>query len=100
MLKSSADKQLDTVAIAVGAGIAGLAVAPFLDRPSVESLPWLAVSSLVHILYFVLLAGAYKWGDISFTYPIMRGGGQVMVALAGAADFGEVPSWEPTAGVI
>lgn len=100
MLKSSADKQLDTVAIAVGAGLAGLAVAPFLPLPSAESVPWLVASSVVHILYFVLLAGAYKWGDISFAYPIMRGGGPVMVAVAGAAAFGEVPTWPQTAGVL
>ncbi len=100
MLKSSADKQLDTVAIATGAGLAGLAVAPFLPLPSVEALPWLVASILVHIVYFVLLAGAYKWGDISFTYPVMRGGGPVMVALAGAAAFGEVLTLPQTAGVI
>jgi drug/metabolite transporter (DMT)-like permease len=99
MLKSSADKQLDTVAISVGAGLAGLVVAPFLQLPSVESLPWLAASTLVHILYFVLLAGAYRWGDLSFAYPIMRGGGPVIVALAGATAFGEVLSWAQTAGV-
>ena len=100
MLKSSADKELDTVAIAVGAGIAGLAVAPFLDPPAAASVPWLAASALVHILYFVLLAGAYRWGDISFTYPVMRGGGPVMVGLAGAAAFGEVLTLPQTAGVI
>jgi drug/metabolite transporter (DMT)-like permease len=99
MLKSSADKQLDTVAISVGAGLAGLAAAPFLAMPAVESWPWLVASTLVHILYFILLAGAYRWGDISFTYPIMRGGGPVMVALAGAAVFGEVLSIGQTAGV-
>jgi drug/metabolite transporter (DMT)-like permease len=100
MLKSSADKQLDTVAIGVGAGIAGLVVTPFLPLPAVESLPWLAASALIHILYFILLAGAYRWGDISFTYPVMRGGGPVMVAVAGAAAFGEVLSWAQTAGVV
>jgi len=100
MLKSSADKQLDTVAISVGAGLAGFAVAVFLPMPASESWPWLAASALVHIVYFVLLAGAYRWGDISFTYPIMRGGGPVMVALAGAAAFGEVLGFWQTAGVL
>lgn len=100
MLKSSADKQLDTVAISVGAGLAGFAVAAFLPMPAPESWPWLAASALVHIVYFVLLAGAYRWGDISFTYPIMRGGGPVMVALAGAAAFGEVLAFWQTAGVL
>jgi uncharacterized membrane protein len=50
-------------------------------------------------LYFFFLAGAYRWGELSYAYPIMRGGGPVIVALAGAAVFGEIlPPW-PTAGV-
>jgi drug/metabolite transporter (DMT)-like permease len=99
MLKSSKDKQLDTVALAVGAGLIGLVVAPWLPQPAPEAWPWLAASACVHILYFAFLAGAYHWGDLSYAYPIMRGGGPVIVALAGAAAFGEVlPLW-PTLGV-
>ena len=99
LLKASTDKQLDTVAISVGAGLTGFVVAPWLPFPSAESWPWLVASIIVHILYFVLLAGAYRWGDLSFTYPVMRGGGPVMVAIAGAAVFGEILSWAQTAGV-
>lgn len=99
LVKASSDKQLDTVAISVGAGLAGFVVAPWLPAPAAESLPWLAASAAVHILYFVFLAGAYRWGDISLTYPIMRGGGPVVVALAGTAVFGEVLSWPQTLGV-
>src|SRR4051812_16378512 len=90
LLKGSSDKQLDTVAISVGAGIVGLAVAVWLPFPARESWPWLAASAVVHIAYFALLAGAYHWGELSYAYPIMRGGGPVIVALAGAAAFGEV----------
>jgi len=99
LLKSSADKQLDTVAISVGAGLVGLAVAPWLPLPARESWPWLAGSTLIHILYFLFLAGAYRWGDLSYAYPIMRGGGPVIVALASAAVFGEVLPLLPSLGV-
>ena len=90
LLKGSSDKDLDTVAISVGAGIAGLAVAVWLPFPAQQSWPWLAASALVHILYFLCLAGAYQYGELSYAYPIMRGGGPVIVALAGSAVFGEV----------
>jgi drug/metabolite transporter (DMT)-like permease len=100
LLKSSADKQLDTVAISVGAGIVGLAVAVWLPLPASASWPWLVASAAVHILYFVFLANAYHWGDLSYAYPIMRGGGPVIVALAGAAVFGEVLPPVPTLGVV
>ena len=46
----------------------------------------------VHILYFVFLAGAYRWGDLSYSYPIMRGGGPLIVAIAGIFFFKEMPS--------
>jgi drug/metabolite transporter (DMT)-like permease len=100
LLKSSADKQLDTVAISVGAGIVGLAVAVWLPWPAESSWPWLAASAAVHILYFVFLAGAYRWGELSYAYPIMRGGGPVIVALAGAAVFDEVLRPVPAIGVV
>jgi drug/metabolite transporter (DMT)-like permease len=90
LLKSSTDKQLDTVAISVGAGIVGVAVAVWLPFPAREAWPWLAASALVHIAYFALLAGAYQHGELSYAYPIMRGGGPVIVALCGAAVFGEI----------
>src|SRR5512138_847157 len=99
LLKSSSDKQLDTVAFSVGAAFVSLALALWLPAPARESWPWLAASAFVHILYFLFLANAYHWGDLSYAYPIMRGGGPVMVALAGAAVFGEVLGPLPTFGV-
>jgi drug/metabolite transporter (DMT)-like permease len=90
LVKSSADKQLDTVGLAAGAGVIAFAVAPWLPMPARESWPWLAGSTAVHILYFICLAGAYRWGELSYTYPVMRGGGPMIVALVGALALGEV----------
>jgi len=99
MLKGSSDKDLDTVAISVGAGIIGVGGALYLPAPEAASWPWLAASAAVHIVYFLFLAGAYRWGELSYVYPIMRGGGPMVVALASTAMFGEVlPLW-PTLGV-
>ena len=78
----------------------GLAVALCLPLPARESWPWLAASAVIHIFYFALLAGAYRWGELSYAYPIMRGGGPVVVALASAAVFGEVLPPVPTFGVV
>jgi len=35
--------------------------------------PYIAVSLALHIIYYHSLAKAYQWGDMSLTYPIMRG---------------------------
>jgi drug/metabolite transporter (DMT)-like permease len=100
LVKSSADKQLDTIAVAVGSGVIALAVAPWLPQPAPQSWPWLIASALVHILYFAFLAGAYRWGELSYTYPIMRGGGPMIVALAGGLVFGEVLAPLHWAGIV
>ena len=54
---------------------------------------------ILHVAYFWALAGAYRWGDLSFAYPVMRGGAPVLVALASVAAFGEALSWTQAAAV-
>jgi len=89
LVKSSKDKELDTYAVAAGSGVLALIIIPILPAPAAASWPWLAGSAAVHILYFVFLAGAYRYGELSYVYPIMRGGGPMIVAASGAAVFAE-----------
>ena len=100
LVKSAADKQLDTVAVSAGAGLLAAILIPWLSPPARESWPWLAGSAAVHVLYFLFLAGAYRFGELSYTYPVMRGGGPMIVALAGVVAFGEVLPITQTAGVV
>jgi drug/metabolite transporter (DMT)-like permease len=90
LVKGSEDKQLDAYAVAAGSGLLALLALPFLPLPAAAAWPWLAGSAAVHILYFVFLAGAYRWGELSYVYPVMRGGGPMIVALTGVFAFGEV----------
>src|ERR1700674_2250087 len=100
LVKSGADKELETINIALGSGLIALVVAIFLPAPAQVSWPWVAGSALVHILYFVFLAGAYRWGELSYTYPVMRGGGPLIVALFGALVLCEVLSLSQSLGVL
>jgi drug/metabolite transporter (DMT)-like permease len=100
MVKAGPDKDLETVAIAVGSGLIALLLLPFVPAPLPASWPWLAGSAAVHILYFVFLAGAYRHGELSYTYPIMRGGGPMIVALAGIFVFNEIPLFGQVIGVL
>jgi drug/metabolite transporter (DMT)-like permease len=100
MLKSGADKQLDAVGLAAGSGMVALAAAPFVPAPAPASWPWIAASAGVHIAYFWALAGAYRWGDMSFSYPIMRGGGPLIVTAASGTVFGESLGGGQLAGVL
>lgn len=89
IVKSSASKLLDTASIAIGASALCLLAVPFFPVPDRASWPWLAVSVALHFLYFTALIGAYRWGDLSHTYPLMRGLAPLLVALAGAVALNE-----------
>ena len=100
LIKASEDKELDTYSVAAGCGLIAVLLLPFLPAPARASWPWLAGSAAVHILYFVFLAGAYRYGELSYVYPIMRGGGPMIVAASGATVFAEALSGDQWLGVL
>jgi drug/metabolite transporter (DMT)-like permease len=100
MVKSGADKELESYTIAATSGLLALALLPFLPLPAPAAWPWVAASVLVHILYFIFLGGAYRWGELSYVYPVMRGGGPMIVAVAGAVALGEVLPAKETLAVV
>lgn len=51
-----------------------------------------AASGLIHVLYIYFLSMAYRYGDISFSYPIARGTAPFIVALFSFLFIGELPS--------
>lgn len=60
---------------------------------------YLLLSMALHGLYMVLLANAYKAGDLSVVYPIMRGTGPVLVPVLGVAVLGDRLTVLDTAGI-
>lgn len=100
MVKAGPDKELESYTIAATSGLLALALLPFLPLPAPAAWPWVAASVLVHILYFIFLGGAYRWGELSYVYPVMRGGGPMIVAVAGAVALGEVLPAKETLAVV
>jgi len=90
MVKASGDRLLMLASIRAVGLAAGLAVALLVPLPSPESLPFLAAAALVHYLYYALMLGAYRVGDLSQVYPISRGVAPLLVAFLAAALGGEV----------
>lgn len=100
ILKSSESKLLDTMVIVVGAGaIAGLTL-PLLPAPLPASWPWLAASVAIHFLYYLALIGAYRYGDLSHTYPLMRGGAPLLVLILSPLVLEESASARSVAGIL
>ena len=51
--------------------------------------PWAALSGVIHVPYFLLLARSYRYGDFSLVYPLSRGGGALAAAIGGALLLGD-----------
>jgi len=81
LIKSGRDKSLDTALIHVMGCVVAVPLVLWVGWPAPAAWPWLAASIVIHIGYYIALAGAYRHGDLGFTYPIMRGLGPLLVAL-------------------
>ncbi len=89
LVKVSKDGYLATVLIA-GGGAAMCAIAlPFL--PAMNAAAWINVagSVVMQSIYYPLVAAAYRAGDMSQTYPLMRGTAPLLVAVVSAPLLGE-----------
>jgi uncharacterized membrane protein len=69
---------------AVG-GLVTLPVLVAIGLPDADSLPFLALSSLVHVAYVLALVRAYHHGEFSLAYPLARGGGALVAAIGGVS---------------
>jgi drug/metabolite transporter (DMT)-like permease len=89
LIKSARDKLLVSVLVAGGAMLLALAPLPFLAAPRPASWPFLAASTVLQPLYYVLLTRAYRRSDMSQAYPVIRGTAPLLVALASLAGLGQ-----------
>jgi drug/metabolite transporter (DMT)-like permease len=100
MVKSSRDVLLDLTNVVVMAGVVSVPLLAVFEPPARAAWPYLAASAVIHIGYYIALAGAYRAGDLSHGYPIMRGVAPLLIAVASAAWFGEVPPATMWLGVL
>ncbi len=90
LIKSGSDKSLDTALIHVMGCIVAVPLLAVAGLPVPAAWPWLAASLVIHIGYYIALVGAYRHGDLGFTYPIMRGLGPLLVAIVLGASGGAI----------
>jgi drug/metabolite transporter (DMT)-like permease len=75
--------------LALASAAVGAVALPFLPTPAAAAWPHLAVTAVLHLVYFNLLAEAYSLGAVSLTYPVMRGVAPALTAAIAALGFGE-----------
>ena len=73
-------------AIALVSGVVFFApIAICTWQVSTEAIPFIAVSALLELVYFILLARAYRSAELSVVYPLARGSAPVFVLLVSGA---------------
>lgn len=73
-------------AIALLSGVVVFApIAIWTWQVSNEAIPFIAASALLELLYFIVLARAYRSAELSVVYPLARGSAPVLVLLASGA---------------
>lgn len=89
LIKSGRDKQLDTALIHSLGFFVALPVLLWTGLPAAASWPYIGASTVIHVGYYIALAGAYRHGDLGLTYPVMRGSAPLLVAIGSVAFVGE-----------
>ena len=76
-------------------------IAVIVARPHLTGLSWafMAGTGLLQAGYFLFLQSGYRLGDLSLVYPIGRGTGALLAALAGIVLLGERPGEVAIAGI-
>jgi phosphonate utilization associated putative membrane protein len=99
LVKSSGDKELDIALVHFLGAVVCLPLLALVGLPPAPAWPYLAGSLTIHVAYYITLTGAYQHGDLSATYPIMRGSAPMLVALGSATVLGESLSAAAWVGV-
>jgi drug/metabolite transporter (DMT)-like permease len=101
VVKAAHADRLTTQSLVIWTSVAaGAAVIPFVPAPAPESWPFIALSTVVHTLYYVFLLLAYRDGELSRVYPIARGTAPLLVALFATLLVGETLSLPQAVGVV
>ena len=88
------------VATVLCAPIAGLLILTEQPTFGLRELTAVIGSGLLHVVYFLLLGQGYKLGDLSVVYPLARGTGPMLAALAAIVLFGERPTSIALVGIL
>lgn len=102
MIKAGGDPLLNMALVTFAGSLLASLLALVLQIPPPEPAAWpyIAASTVIHIGYYVTLAGAYRAGDLSHGYPIMRGTAPLLTALATWLYLGEALAPGAWAGVL
>jgi len=102
LIKSGREPLLDMALLTLAGSLLAIAIAivATVPPPPAAAWPYIAASTVVHIGYYATLAAAYRAGDLSHGYPIMRGTAPLLTATGTWLALGESLSAGATMGVL
>ena len=79
-----------------------VAASVLLSPPRLTPLDWVFMTGtgLLQVGYFLFLQSGYRLGDLSLVYPLGRGSGALLAALAGITLLGERPGTAGLTGIV
>jgi drug/metabolite transporter (DMT)-like permease len=79
-----------------------VAVSVLLSPPRLTLLDWVFMvgTGFLQVGYFLFLQASYRLGDLSLVYPLGRGSGALLAALAGIVLLGERPGPAGITGIV
>ncbi len=92
MIKGGSDVLLDTATIVAGAGLIGIPFLLVVPLPAPASWPYIFGSIITHLAYYFLMVNAYRSGELSLVYPLMRGVAPLITAVLGILWLRELPA--------
>lgn len=102
LLKSApgGDPLLDTATVVAGSGAWALVAIPVVGVPDSASWMFMLMSVVIHWAYYITLAHAYRTGDLSFAYPLMRGTAPLIATLLSIVILREWPTPQVALGIV
>src|ERR1700688_3152191 len=99
LLARAPDVEAATAVALVVAEVVFLPVAILVWHVHRVAIPFMVASGALQLLYFTLLATAYRVAELSVVYPIARGTAPVLVLVIGVAALGHATSVGQVAGL-
>lgn len=81
LVRRDSDQDAATTAVAVGGAAVSIVLLPFLPAMAPAAVPYVLISGTIHLAYYTLVARAYRHGELSVAYPIMRGVAPLIVTV-------------------
>ncbi len=82
LVRRDPDRNAAAVTVAGGGAVIGLVLVPFLPAIAPGAVPYVLASGIIHLAYFALIGRAYRHGELSIAYPIMRGLAPLIATIA------------------